>query len=198
MIGITTSAFRDVLARGSLREAEPGLGLGRELTFRDGPEREIVVHFGAADSAQYVRDVTDTILALEDSWLLLPRHGALGSLGILDGDDNAAAIRFQAPELSTLADYLCTRPMSLSEVSADLYAVADPGTILLTWDHHGRRRPEHPVSSGSRRDPASRRPQRARRRARTVLPSECDRQPLISTRLYLAGADGPLLVRLHL
>lgn len=136
MIGITTSAFRDVLARGSLREAEPGLGLGRELTFRDGPEREIVVHFGAADSAQYVRDVTDTILALEDSWLLLPRHGALGSLGILDGDDNAAAIRFQAPELSTLADYLCTRPMSLSEVSADLYAVADPGTILLTWDHH--------------------------------------------------------------
>ena len=136
MIGITTSAFQDVLARGSLREAGPGLGFGRELTFRDGPAREIVVHFGEADSARYVRDVTERILALEDAWLLLPRHGALTNLGILDADVDAAAIRFEAPELSTLAEYLCTRPMSLSEVSADLYAVSGSGTILLTWDHH--------------------------------------------------------------
>lgn len=136
MIGITAGAFQNVLARGSLREAEPGVGFGRELTFRNGPAREIVVHFGEADSARYVRDVTDRILALEGAWLLLPRHGAVGSLGVTGGGVDAAAIRFEAAELSTLAEYLCTRPMSLSEVSADLYTVSDSGTILLTWDHH--------------------------------------------------------------
>jgi hypothetical protein len=136
MIGVTAAAFQQVLARGSLREAAPGTGFGRELTFRDRPAREIVVHFGERDSAQYMRDVTERILALDDAWLLLPRHGAVASLELLHGDAEAAAIRFGPAERSTLAEYLCTRPMSLSEVSADLYAVSDSGRILLTWDHH--------------------------------------------------------------
>jgi hypothetical protein len=136
MTAIQTDELRALLARGSLREADPSLGIGRELSFIEGPARTIVVHFGSEDSEQYRRDVTDRILALEDSWLLVPRHAAVGSLGILAGDTDAAAIRFDGDERASLSNYLCTRAVDIAAVSADLYAVSASGSVLLTWDHH--------------------------------------------------------------
>ena len=136
MTAITAAEFEKGCARGSLHEAEPARGIGRELTYRDGPARQVVVHFGADDSEQYVRDVTDRILALEDAWLLVPRHGSVGDLGLLHDPSDAAAIRFAAAERADLAHYLCTRPVGLDAVSADLYALSESATILLTWDHH--------------------------------------------------------------
>jgi hypothetical protein len=136
MTAVTPEDYETVLARGSLHEADPARGIGRELSFRDGPARQIVVHFGADDSTQYVREVTDRILALEEAWLLVPRHGSVGSLGLLDGHTDAAAIRFPLGARARLAHYLCTRPVGLDAVSADLYAVSESAAILLTWDHH--------------------------------------------------------------
>ena len=80
--------------------------------------------------------MTDRILALEEAWLLLPRHGTVGSLGLFDGPSDAAAIRFAAAERAQLAHYLCTRSVGLDAVSADLYALSESAAILLTWDHH--------------------------------------------------------------
>lgn len=136
MTAITADEFKAVLDRGALREAQAHLGIGRALSFADGPARQVVVHFGADDSEQYLRDVTDRILSLEDEWLLAPRHGAVAALGLLGGETDAAAVRFTVAERERLSEYLCTRSVDVGTVSADLYAVSDSGSILVTWDHH--------------------------------------------------------------
>jgi hypothetical protein len=136
MTPVPAGEFEAVLAGGRLREAPANVGIGRELSFAAGPARQVVVHFGAEDSEQYLRDVTNRILALEDEWLLVPRRGTAGSLDLLPKESSASAIRFEASERSDLSLYLCTRSMDLRSASADLYAVAASGTILVTWDHH--------------------------------------------------------------
>ena len=136
MIAITAQELATVLARGSLREADPRAGVGRELTFLDEPPRRVVVHFGAGDSERYRCDVTDRILALAESWLLVPRHAPVARLGLLAADASAAAIRFAGTERASLSTFLSTRPVDLAAVAADLYAVAVTGNVLLTWDHH--------------------------------------------------------------
>jgi len=136
MRAVTAAEFQTVLARGSLREAEPRLRIGRELAFVDAPARRIVVHLGADDSEHYLREVTDRILSLENEWLLVPRHGAVLGLGLLGRETDAVAIRFERAERASLSRYLCTRSLDVGTVSADLYALADSGGILITWDHH--------------------------------------------------------------
>ncbi len=136
MIPVAAAEFAAVLAGGPLREAPVTLGLGRELSFVDGPAREVVVHLGAGESLQYLRDVTQRILALEDEWLLLPRRGHPASLGLMPEEIPASAIRFEVSEQTDLSLYLCTRSMDLGSASADLYVLSGSGTILVTWDHH--------------------------------------------------------------
>jgi hypothetical protein len=132
MTPVMTGEFEAILAGGALQEAPAELGTGRELSFIDGPAREVVVHFGADESLQYLRDVTNRILALEAEWLLAPRRGAVASLGLLPEETSARAIRFEAAEHGALSHFLCTRPMELGCTSVDLYAVSGSGTILIT------------------------------------------------------------------
>ena len=136
MTPVSPGEFEAVLAGGPLREAPAHVGIGRQLSFVPGPAREVVVHFGTDDSEQYLQEVTSRILALEDKWLLVPRRGMADSLGLLPKGSSASAICFEASERGDLSRYLCTRPMDLRSASADLYAVAASGTILVTWDHH--------------------------------------------------------------
>jgi hypothetical protein len=124
MTPVMTGEFEAVLAGGALQEAPAELGIGRELSFVDGPAREVVVHFGADESLQYLRDVTNRILALEAEWLLAPRRGAVASLGLLPEETSARAIRFEAAEHGALSHFLCTRPMELGCTSVDLYVVS--------------------------------------------------------------------------
>src|SRR5688572_28018349 len=108
MMAVGADECRAVLARGSVREADPHLGLGRELAFVDGPARTIVVYFGAGDAERYRSEVTDRILALDDSWLLVPRHATVASLGIVAADPDAAALRFADSERASLGRALMT------------------------------------------------------------------------------------------
>ena len=133
---LTSAELQTVLAQGGLRRADPGDGVGRVLTFVDAPQRQIVVHFGPRDFERYVRDVTDRVLSLAEVWLLVPRRGAVSRLGLIGAHEEAEAIRFGREERSTLAKFLCTRPVEVESTSADLYAISDSGTILITWDHH--------------------------------------------------------------
>jgi hypothetical protein len=136
MTPIMTGQFEDVLVRGALRQAPTELGIGRELSFVEGPARQLVVHFGPEDSVRYLNEVAGQILALEGEWLLVPRRGSVASLHLLPEETPASAIRFEASERAALSQYLCTRPMELGCTSDDLYALSGSGQILVTWDHH--------------------------------------------------------------
>jgi hypothetical protein len=137
MTPVMTDQFEALLARGGLQEARPVVGIGRELSFVDGPARQLVVHFGAEEPVQYLRDVTDRILALESEWLLVARWGTVASLGLLPEETRAPrAICFESSEQADLSHFLCTRPMEFGCTSVDLYALSSSGNILVTWDHH--------------------------------------------------------------
>jgi hypothetical protein len=56
-------------------------------------------------------------------------------LGLLS-DEDAVAIRFEIDERGVFSKFLCTRSLDLGAVSADLYALAGSGSVLVTWDHH--------------------------------------------------------------
>jgi len=116
--------------------ADPGTGIGAQLTYANGPRRTIVIHFAESDPAEYVENAMLKVLSLSDEWLLVPRYGTAVDLGFINGNTGAAAISFNLDERSRLATYLCTRPIDHGAHTADLYAISDRGDILVTWDHH--------------------------------------------------------------
>jgi hypothetical protein len=133
---VSAEEFGKVLSQAGLQEADPSIGIGRELSFTDGPSRTIVVHLGTDDPAEYFRKITNRVLSLENDWLLVPRHGSVSGLRLLPNGKAAAAIRFTITERAALSEYLCTRPMDIGAISCDLYALSGSGKTLLTWDHH--------------------------------------------------------------
>lgn len=130
--------FRKRLRSGGIREADPSVGIGRELSYSDGPLRTVAVHFVAADSPSYRCDVVTRILELEDGWCLATRFGRVADLDLVETDRSTAALHFSSEQRSSLAEYLVTRPIDepIGHPSTDLYAVSDSGRILVTWDHH--------------------------------------------------------------
>jgi hypothetical protein len=128
--------FRKFLSSAGIKAADPNTGIGNELSYVVIPPRTIEIHFAESDSAAYWRAVTDLIWELEDEWLVVPRYGSAGDLGLVTVNETAAAIRFGAKERERMSDYLCTRPMSLGSLSVDLYVISASGATLVTWDHH--------------------------------------------------------------
>src|SRR5262245_1190604 len=136
MQAIPESRYRDFLAQAGIEKADPRSGIGKQLTYTKGPRRTIVIHFAESDAREYVETAMQTVLNVEDEWLLVPRHGSASDLGLIEGDEDASAVLFGPNERSRLGKYLCTRPMDLGAHTSDLYAISASGHILVTWDHH--------------------------------------------------------------
>src|SRR5262245_32200420 len=136
MRSITVEQLDQLLSQAAIRIAATNIGIGRELTYRDGPRRTLVVHLAKAEPLEYVRSVMLRILDLSEEWLLLTRYGAASDLGLLPASRNAAAISFARTERPELVEFLCARPINVGSVAADLYVLASSGDTLVTWDHH--------------------------------------------------------------
>ncbi len=124
------------LARVNVPAADPGRGIGRELSYRPPPLRVVVIHFGDSDSPEYITRVVSIVLSTRESWVLIPRHCPASALGIHDVSLEAEALAFGLPERERLCAYLCEHDTSLNSASADLYALSADGDVLVTWDHH--------------------------------------------------------------
>jgi len=136
MRSITVKHLDQLLSRAAIRVAAANTGIGRELAFREGPRRTVVVHLAKAEPLGYVRSVISRILDLSEEWLLLTRYGAASDLGVLPANRDMAAISFAGTERQALVEFLCTRPTDIGSVAADLYVLASGGETLMTWDHH--------------------------------------------------------------
>ena len=136
MDAITANDFDEFLARAGIAMLDPAIGSGKQLSFKPGPARIIVVHFVESDRPKYLLDMTARILDLEETWLLAPRRGTAADLELLDGSQPDKAVRFAAAQRSRLAEYLCIRPMAFGNYSMDIFVIAGSGNTLITWDHH--------------------------------------------------------------
>jgi hypothetical protein len=136
MTPLSEKEFRLVCDRGGVTRAAPDLKIGRELSLGGAPLRQLVVYIGDKVSDSYREAVTNAVFSVESGWLLFPRYGNIGDLGLLDVESEGAAIRFSEGELASLSTYLRSRPVAPWRSTADLYVLSESGQILMTWDHH--------------------------------------------------------------
>lgn len=136
MDAINENDFDDFLSRAGITTLDQGTQGGKQLSFKPGPARVIVVHFVESDRPNYLLDMSARILDLEETWLLVPRRGTAADLELLDVSRPAKAVRFVAAEKGHLAEFLCNRPMAFGNYSMDIYVIAGSGNTLITWDHH--------------------------------------------------------------
>jgi hypothetical protein len=135
MEAIDRGSLNELLQRAGLNMADdPDLGVGREMSFAQPAVRTLLVHLG--DRAEHVEKILLTILAMEERWLLINRHGSVAQLGIAANAERAAALCFCSTEHDFLARYLCERAMDIGAASVDVYSLGASGNVLLTWDHH--------------------------------------------------------------
>jgi len=136
MSPVNQKILNAVLARSGLQAKSLSSPVGREISYRDGPLRLIIIHLLAADPLRYTRNVVSAVLRLDDQWFLTTRYGPVNHLGLVAGEGEIAAIKFEVSESQKLVDYLCSRSMDIGSTSTDLYLIGDQGKVLVTWDHH--------------------------------------------------------------
>jgi hypothetical protein len=133
---VTATRLHAMLARAEIDVAADTARVGKELSYRSGPRRTIVIHLGDTDSREYCVELMTRVLEADDTWVLLTRYGSVAGLGLITGVENAEALEFATSERAALAQYLCSRSTRLDSISADLYVLGRSGEVLLTWDHH--------------------------------------------------------------
>ena len=136
MNALNQAEVQEFFAKVGITAADPHLNIGRQLTYRTSPRRIIVIHFGPADSLDYIARVVSTVLSSQDSWLLIPRYGPTSKLALSTAFPKAEALSFDVADRGQLCNYLCTRDMNIGSVSSDLYVVSGDGNVIITWDHH--------------------------------------------------------------
>jgi len=136
MDALNQTELRAFFATTRLAVADPSLGIGREISFRQSARRLIVIHFGKADRPDYIARTISIVLSSQPSWLLVARFGPAAKLGTLTTLTDAEALSFGPGERERLCTYLCTRDMTMGSVSQDVYAIGVNGNTLVTWDHH--------------------------------------------------------------
>jgi len=117
-------AFVEFCGRAGITIADPALGIGRELTYRAGPARTIVVHFIESDFPGTVKTTLAGILQLEPEWILLSRYGAFQPRHFID------------EEKGGVLDLLVERYPTVRTEGDDQYLVSKNGKVLVSYDHH--------------------------------------------------------------
>jgi len=136
MEAIDETGLRELLARAHIEPANAAAGIGRELSYRLGARRTIVIHLAETDPLEYCVELMSRVMATDDEWVLITRYGTIGGLGLMAGVDDAEGLSFASTERQALASYLCSRSTDLASISADLYVLGNRGDTLVTWDHH--------------------------------------------------------------
>lgn len=131
---VSQESLQELLTKAHVTMADPGLHIGRQLTFVPPPARTVVVHLGEA--SEHVGKIVSIMLSTDEAWFLIPRHGAASHLRLVEESAEFPAVSFAPSERAFLARYLCERPMNLGATSADLYSLGTSGNALVTWDHH--------------------------------------------------------------
>ena len=117
--------LNDLCRRSALTVADRSRGIGRELTYHDGPRRTIVVHFVESDFPMNLQIDLKALLSVEESWTVVPRY-----------EDGALAV-YETAEFSSLVGRCVAHPPWLERgENDDLYLIGNSGRVLIAYDHH--------------------------------------------------------------
>ena len=123
---IDREQLRESCRRANLAVADQSLGIGRELTYREGPRRTIVVHFAHSDFPAGFEATLGALISLESSWTIVPRY------------QEGAVAEYDTSELPALISRCVAHlPWAAPDKSDDLYLIGKSGTALIAYDHHG-------------------------------------------------------------
>ena len=130
--------FQAFLQKADIRLPDQALQkqIGRELTFRHGPKRTIVVHFSKEDVPQATLDVLKIIFSLHNEWIFLPRHGYLSNWRELEVSKEDRAIIFEESEKLQLCDLVIGHFDKMFQTSDDMYICSEAGSTIVSIDHH--------------------------------------------------------------
>ena len=120
---LSQNAISEVGDRARIAVADPSL-IGRELTYREGPTRPIVVHFVEFDFPDTVKDTLVGVLRFDDQWILLNRHGMFKSA------------EFTKHEVMSIVDMLIETYPKVNREGGKQYLLGKSGNVLVSDDHH--------------------------------------------------------------
>jgi hypothetical protein len=121
---LNQSEFAEICHRAGIVTADPSLGIGRELTYRDDPAHTIVIHFLESDFPETRKVTMGSILKIEPQWILVNRHGVF------------RARQFSVNEVDSLIDLMVESYPKISREGDDQYLVGKEGKILISYGHH--------------------------------------------------------------
>ncbi len=133
---IDQSKFQDFCEKSNIAIPDPKLNIGKELTYRDGPLRTIVIHVVESDSNEYIFKLLDAILSIERFWILTPRFIYHDQLKIRGVQYQEESITFDPSEKEELCAYLLHHRNNLRSISDDLYLLGESGNVIMPYDHH--------------------------------------------------------------
>lgn len=110
------------LARAAIKSADPMLGIGRELAYREQPARTLVVYPGATARDAARRATLRALVSIEERWLWIPRYGH-------------GAIAFEAGVRADLVDQLTSHLADLIDIGDDIYLAGGSGDTLICFGH---------------------------------------------------------------
>ena len=124
MITSKYEVIKDLCAKSGLEIAQDNLNIGREITYKEGLERIVVIHFIETDFPEVVRNTLLVILSIEDGWYFLNRFGSV------------FVNKYGGNESKELAETLINSFKKVEKENDDLYLISESGSILLSYDHH--------------------------------------------------------------
>lgn len=124
MIESTYEQIEELCTNSGLEIAEKHIGIGREITYTNDPERTVVIHFTELEYPEIVSKTLSGILVIESKWILLNRYGSL------------SIAKYNSTNSEQLVDTLIKSWAKVGKEGDDLYLIGSSGTILLSYDHH--------------------------------------------------------------
>jgi hypothetical protein len=124
MSEINQEQLRKILAEAGISIAGSELDTGNELSYRNDPERIIVVYFDEPDSPDELSKTLAQILSVESCWILFPREGS-GSVSV-----------YEQQETPDLIKRLIAHLPKMQHVGEDLYLIGKSGKVFISFDHH--------------------------------------------------------------
>ena len=115
---------------------DENLGIGKDLSFDQGPLRTIVIHFGKDDSPDYLRKILTLILDSVDKWLFVPRFRIPSIFTENHNQNENLPFSFEVSNLDTTIKTMVGYRPELSCIADDVGLLSICGNILIKYDHH--------------------------------------------------------------
>jgi len=142
MLPISAVETQRMLINAGIEIADTNLGIGRQLTSITSHPRIVNITLDKNENPDaeinlaYIITILETLLSVEDQWLLLPRYGSVTDLIPNESTPAPLSILFDPSERDQLVGLLCQLYNSGEMIHYDVYILGHNCQVMAAWDHH--------------------------------------------------------------